>query len=173
MSEDNKRYDLRGQVFLLWEIRADELAQAAHQVWYGGAFTLKDQNGDEHVIYELYRPAQLLMGLSLEALAKGILIQRDPSLVKDGKLNSRLKTHSIEKLFCLVGISLAPGEEELNFARRLSDAIEWVAKYPVPLNARELDSSRNRSERTLFRSDNDMERFKTLRERLRGLVDGV
>jgi len=173
MSEVNKRYDGRGQCFRLWEIRANELAQAAQQVWYGRAVTLRDQNGDEHMMYELYRPAQLLMGLSLEALAKGILIQRDPSLVKDGKLNSRLKTHSIEELFRLVGISLAPGEEELNFARKLSDAIEWVAKYPVPLNASELDSSHNRSERSLIRSDKDMERFKTLRERLRGLVDGA
>lgn len=125
------------------------------------------EDGTRHEHQELYRPAQLLMGLSLEVALKGLLVERDPALVSGGKIDE-LKTHSLENLFRRADIPLAAGEEELNFVRKLSDAVEWVAKYPIPANAEQLANPRHLSEKTLFRNARDFERYEILWHRVDG-----
>lgn len=114
---------------------------------------------------ELYRPAQLLMGLCLEVALKGLLVKRDPTLVSGGRIKE-LKTHSLQKLFQLAEIPLEDGEEELNLVRKLSDAVEWVAKYPVPANASQLRQPKHKSQSTLIRNDRDFDRFEALWRRV-------
>lgn len=166
MSSDSEYYDKRGKVVLLWRIRAAELREAARLVWQGGMIQLRAEDGTDHQHQELYRPAQLLMGLSLEVALKGLLVERNPTLFDGGKLANELKTHSLEILFQGVGIPLEDTEEELNFIRKLSDAVEWVAKYPVPLSAPQFRTPKHKSKQTMIRNDKDFARFEALWQRI-------
>ncbi len=166
MQGDNKHFESRAGWVPLWRIRATELHDAARLVWCEGTTTLHAGSSVE-LIRELYRPAQLLMGLCLEVALKALIVERDPTVVKGGKITG-LKTHSLERLFGKVNLSLMDGEEELNFVRKLSDAVEWVAKYPVPLNASQLKNPRHQSENTLHRNDRDFARFEALWQRIDG-----
>ena len=166
MSSGSEYYDKRGRVVLLWRLRAAELREAARLVWQGGMIQLRAEDGTSHQHQELYRPTQLLMGLCLEVTLKGLLVERNPTLLDGGKLASELKTHSLETLFQEANIPLEDTEDQLNFIRKLSDAVEWVAKYPVPLNAPQLRSPKHRSKQTMIRNDKDFARFEALWQRI-------
>lgn len=156
-SSDSEHFDTRGRVGFLWRTRANELHEATRVVWQGG----RVEDGTAVGMQMLYRPAQLLMGLSLEVALKGLLVEREPTLISGGKI-AGLKTHSLEELFRKANIPLEDGEEELNFVRKLSDAVEWVAKYPVPGAASQLRDPKHQSTNTLARNDGDFGRFEAL-----------
>lgn len=166
VASGTKHFDQRGSFILLWRIRAAELREAARLVWQGGLTQLQADDGSSAELQELYRPAQLLMGLCLEVALKGLLVERDPTLVSGGKIAGDLKHHSLETLFRKANILLTDTEEELNLVRKLSDAVEWVAKYPVPLNAAQLNSRKHESRGTLLRNDTDFARFEALWQRI-------
>lgn len=106
------------------------------------------------------------MGMSLEVLLKGLIIEQTPGLIVGEKLPKELNTHSLEKLFQKTNISIKDNEEELNFIRKLSDAIEWVAKYPIPIHANHLRQSKHKSKSVMTRNDYDFDRFCRLRNRI-------
>ncbi len=106
------------------------------------------------------------MGLCLEVALKGLVVQRNPALIGEQSLDKSLKTHSLEALFKLAGIDLADSDDELKLVRKLSEAVDWVSRYPIPLKAAYLGKSKYQSEGTLFRNDLDLERFERLLKRI-------
>jgi hypothetical protein len=150
----------------LWKRRSQELFDAALLTWEGKVIRTQLPNGKIDEIHELYRPAQLLMGMSLEVLLKGLIVQKNPDLISSERLPKKLSTHSLEKLFNIVGINLEDNEDELNFIRKLSDAVEWVAKYPIPLHANQLKQPKHKSRSLMIRNDLDFERFEKLRTKI-------
>ena len=65
-TEEVKRYENRGGSVYLWRARAKELHSAARLVWEGSNYKIQLADGSTVDDPLLYRPAQLLMGLSLE-----------------------------------------------------------------------------------------------------------
>lgn len=75
----------------------------------------------------------LLFGFSLENLAKGIIVCRDPSAVKRAKLRKwHGKGHDLVKLFAQAQISV--DSEDLQTLVRTSRLSEWKGRYPVAMN---------------------------------------
>lgn len=171
MQTQNEHFEGRGKFISLWKIRSDELYQSASLVWDGGTKSIGIHNGQEHKLVELYRPACLLMGMCLEALLKGLIIQRRGFETTNGKLPDDLKTHSIERLCELASITLMDNEEELNFVRKLSESVEWISKYPVPTKAGHLKTPKHKAKSDLIRNDRDFERFELLRSRILDAFD--
>lgn len=160
-----ENFDSRGNDLLLWVMRSDELYLAAAVVWHGSAVRLNRPAGaPAHPL--LYRPAQLLMGLCLESLAKGLIVHRSPGLISGGQLPKKLKTHSLERLFGELAIRIDDDDQMLRFVRVLADAVEWIAKYPVPTAADQLEQGKHNGKDLFARNDLDFERFETLRERV-------
>ncbi len=167
MSGDADRFDKRGNFVGLWKIRAKELYDSVQLLWRGSTKRLEADDGSTTEIVELYRPAQLLMGLCLEVALKGLIVKHNPDLVSGGKIDKKMTTHSIEKLSALACISIERSNEaEINLIRKLSDAVEWVSKYPIPLNASQLKSPKHGSSKTLIRRDDDIEIFEELWRRI-------
>jgi hypothetical protein len=101
---------------------------------------------------------QMLAGYAIESLLKGILVAREPNLVKDGKLSGQLASgHNLEGLFQRAGIKLT--EPTQKFIRRLAGAVQ-SGRYPVTKTA-------NKMERWKESSSTDLDRFLELHERLR------
>jgi len=80
----------------------------------------------------------LLMGLSIENLAKGIVMVRHPDYLKNYiELKKRIGTHNINGLLKSNNIyGFADDEEILN---ALSKCVLWASKYPVPFKREEFD----------------------------------
>lgn len=80
--------------------------------------------------------ALMLMGMSLENLVKGILISRNPELVKDG-IQGEIKSHQIRQLI-EEQASFSLNDDEKIFLDKLSDHVVWRARYPIPTAPRKL-----------------------------------
>jgi hypothetical protein len=79
---------------------------------------------------ELDRPALLLLGCAIEALAKTVLIQRHPELVSDsGTIAAALKHHNLERLVREGGVAMS-SELSRNLVA-LQDYL-WLGRYPIP-----------------------------------------
>ena len=142
-SPADRQFRVRVQSKALCRIRSDELHQAARVVWSAGLLEFESSNGERDEFAILYRPAQLLMGLSLEALLKGLAISRNQTLVAGNSLPKVLKDHSLLRLFALASLEPPRTEEGLRLLRQLSDAVEWVSKYPVPTTAKHLETTKH------------------------------
>ena len=165
MKIENELFKSRVEFIELWKLRSDELYKSASLVWFGGAKNLGIHNGEEQLLFELYRPAMLLIGICLETLLKGLIIKKEKHDFQDGKFPNYLKTHSLEKLLNRVGIKPIDNDE-LNFIRKLSESIEWISKYPVPTLSAHLKSPKHRAKNVMVRNDKDYERFENLRKRI-------
>ncbi len=87
--------------------------------------------------------AMLLYGLSIENLAKGLIIKRIkaetgdpfPALEKDKKtgedrLKKDIEGHDAIRLLGVAGVALTPEEESL--LKDLSAYVNWAGRYPIP-----------------------------------------
>lgn len=82
----------------------------------------------------VYGAYTLLSGLSLELLAKAVLIERNPTLVDQGRLTKwRDNGHGLVGLLEQVGILL--DAEDIYLAERLGESVVWAGRYPIPWNA--------------------------------------
>jgi len=73
----------------------------------------------------------LLMGYALENLIKGILMAEHPEFFKlDAKVKD-IRSHNLVSLCKRCSLDITVDETEL--LKKLTDHIEWVGKYPVPL----------------------------------------
>ena len=81
----------------------------------------------------------MLFGFALENLAKGIIVCRDSSLVKQAKLKRwNGKGHDLLALFVQAQIALEPDERET--LERTSRLAEWKGRYPVAMNFYDVDA---------------------------------
>lgn len=81
---------------------------------------------------QLGRVSIMLLGMSIESLAKGLLVLAEPPLVNPTKgLRSRLRTHQLDKL---VGKCGYPATAEERVALQLtSEHLVWGSRYPIPV----------------------------------------
>jgi hypothetical protein len=124
----------------------------------------------------VYGPYVLLAGLSLELLAKAILIERDPNLVSNSGLESWGKGsgHELPLLLKKVGVNL--DEEETYLAERLGESVVWAGRYPIPRRA-ESFAPRLTPQGELaspgdFRPETDPSRIEAIWERLKSILFG-
>src|SRR5689334_7798945 len=95
----------------------------------------------------------LLTGLAFENVIKGILIGRDPSLVKKEKIESGILPrtgHGIVEGANSI-ISLTP--RELLLLNRIEEYLFWAGRYPLPLKAGIFFNSEVQSLRSYWSSD--------------------
>ena len=127
----NKILNQRVNFIDLWKIRSDELYRAAKVVWDSEVIDHSNDGDDDRLkIHLQYRPATLLMGLSLETMLKACIIANRPiSLGKDYPKD--LSHHKLIDLYKLAGF--CPSELEVSFLNHLTASIEWTSKYPTPI----------------------------------------
>jgi len=103
----------------------------------------------------------LLAGLAVEVYLKGILIKRNPHLVKQQKLSKELtgRGHNLCHLYQKAGLSKikVAGHEEL--LERLTIYVEDFGKYPVTKNANKMA---NNWLKIRFSSQTDFDRVNRL-----------
>jgi len=81
------------------------------------------------------RASFLLAGFAMENALKGLLVYSNPQWIENGKLNARLKSHSLEQLAVeLIGTGLVDLSHILDSLKALEDGLESWARYPCGLN---------------------------------------
>jgi hypothetical protein len=83
-------------------------------------------------------PFLLLAGLSIENLAKAMLLRRCGPKSEGGKLPSGIGGHGILRLLDKCGLPLSADERRL--ARRFEVFILWAGRYPVPTKAPDMEA---------------------------------
>ena len=86
----------------------------------------------------------LLMGYALENLLKGILMADHPEYLKTGEKGTEIRSHNLVSLCRRCSLVVSAAEEDL--LKTLTDHIEWVGKYPVPLEEAGMYPGRKRTE---------------------------
>ena len=141
------RYTAAQPTSWLWHARA--LRQAAEDLWAAGNahdrapgseigttvlvqwtspdFARPDTGGSTSEV------CFMLFGFSLENLAKGIIICRDPKLVsRSGLKKWHGKGHDLSALFDLAAIQVT--KEQRDLLNRISRITEWKGRYPVAMD---------------------------------------
>jgi len=115
---------LRKSALVLWTVfrKEEERLQLLGDAAVGQSFDLEHEE-----------TALMLMGMSLEAMAKSCLVIKDSSLIEKDKIAPKLLTHDLLKLFKHVGIAL--DKLEADFLNVLTDFITWQGRYPAPTEA--------------------------------------
>lgn len=146
---------------MAWKAKAISLRRSADAVWDAFSETLlksidkESKSLDEEDLQcaiDLLRNCQLLYSLAAECALKGLIIQQSPTDVVfettvDGTgalLNARIRqigktridTHNLEKLAEISGV-LGPsdGAELRELLAFSTFCINWIGRYPVPLDA--------------------------------------
>jgi len=82
---------------------------------------------------------RMLMGMSMEALLKGILIAQGKQILDKGKLKNDFTTHDLSKLAHSADPSaLTFSPDEIKILQNLTPYILWAGKYPMPRLANDL-----------------------------------
>ena len=120
-------------IFEKYKVPYDKLCSRSYPYYeMNGKVTQEDE--DIH-LKEIY---YLLLGLSIENLAKAIIMINNPNyLTNEGLI--KVDKHETDELFRENGITEFIGYEEL--LRGLASYVKWKGKYPVPLKQEEFDWS--------------------------------
>jgi hypothetical protein len=107
--------------------------EAARREAVEKSYSSKDKTGEAEVRCEPpnYLPAQLLYAFALENVFKGIMVANDPALANETELDSKLRSHNLDRLADKAGFALSP--EERLLLRTLSEIAFWAGRYPVAL----------------------------------------
>jgi hypothetical protein len=128
-----------------WLDHAEELRDSAAYLWarnedsLGVSLTLdRDfQPTKEIRVSAVSRTYMLLSGFALENVMKGRLVAVDPSLVNQGFLGGKLKSHNIVDLASEIP-NLTLSIEEQQFCLNATKAIPYWGRYPIPLKKSQL-----------------------------------
>ncbi|MEK6225581.1 MAG: hypothetical protein AABM40_04715 [Chloroflexota bacterium] len=80
--------------------------------------------------HALVDTAEMLLGIAFENLIKGIVVAREPTLIKDGTPTGRLITHQIADLARAEG--LLASDDEYRLLKILEQYVLWLGRYPMP-----------------------------------------
>lgn len=143
METDKSDFEIIGQSPHLWLSSAKHLKKAADIICDELVKTLASYSSsstripyDEIVLFKSY---MLLAGLSLENLAKGILIGRNPNIVNSNELDRKLLGKSkgghdlVATLMQKISLELLPSE--IDVVSRLTKFVVWAGKYPIHFKA--------------------------------------
>ncbi|KHT49323.1 hypothetical protein [Vibrio sinaloensis] len=110
-----------------WHNKSADLFTSAHVLW-------KAMETDSSLSVSCYATYKMLMGMSFEALLKGLLIESQQVPI------SNLATHDLVDLAKTLGLILS--KEENKALTVLTDYVLWAGKYPMPKNAKQLQQHR-------------------------------
>ena len=156
-----------------FKFTAETLYEAAHISEYGIRTDVKTHD----IITYLF-----LIGLSLETLLKGLIVEADPTLIRDVpvprctsdlpsyRLERSLKTHELSRLAKLAEKTtqrdLSIDSEARELLERLTFFVIWEGRYPVAIKSKDQQSY-------YFRSIDDRKVFERLWERLSTALEEV
>jgi hypothetical protein len=160
MSEESD-FQITGREPLMWLEQARRLKEAADAVGAKSPDAIERfQRNDRERMFIVY-PFPMLAGMAIENLLKGILVGRNPEVVQRDRLNAREwhrgeHPHDLRHLARLAGVILTEDEEDLLV--RMSEAVLWNGRYPVPKKSLRLEKTTRRggaekSRRTFITSD--------------------
>ncbi len=108
-----------------WFFAAHDLFEAAERV---SPDEPSPENADSLGLFGVHR---MPMGMSSEALLKGLLVARGESPLKgNGERAGRFQTHSLSRLAEDLAMDLDP--EDAGTLDNLSHCIRWAGRYPIP-----------------------------------------
>lgn len=135
----NEQFELQGESADFWWLQARRLKRGADLNWESyekerehfksdpdGFFKKEKESGIINVDFELNRIYYFLLGLSVETLAKGILVGRDP---KYFSVNKQM-THEIQDYVAECGIQF--DSKKIKLLEELSIIVKWKGRYPTP-----------------------------------------
>lgn len=118
-----------------WHNKATELFTSAGVIW-------KAMNSGNGLYGQCYSTYKMLMGMSFEALLKGLCIKSRKATTAD------LISHDLLKISAIIELSLSKAEKKVLML--LSDYIKWAGKYPIPKNSAQLQQYRTMVDSTEF-----------------------
>lgn len=78
-------------------------------------------------------PAFMMYGLSLENFGKGLLIARNPSLIRCDRIAPEIFGHDVLKPIRRLGFAM--NEQERQALDWLAEVVKWRARYPCPVHS--------------------------------------
>ena len=133
------------QVFILnampdaWQSYATELKEAAEYLWQneGNGMRVSANSRiaggiDSSKTDTISRTYILLSGFAIENLLKGLLVAQEPTLLANGTISGKLKSHKLLDIAASI-TDLKLSEEEIMLCKTAQDAIPYWGRYPVPL----------------------------------------
>ncbi|PYO00675.1 MAG: hypothetical protein DMD91_10000 [Candidatus Rokuibacteriota bacterium] len=146
-----------------WLNLADDLRRAAEAVWAPFEDALPRPGRPSRAKSSPFGYGAvflMLAGLAIENLAKGLVVQRKPPEIKDGKAVG-IAGHGILARLKSAAVPLTNQDRE--FIRRLEMFVSWAGRYPIPLHVAQM-----KVEKTIHTTDGDQ--FKALFDRLKTLL---
>jgi hypothetical protein len=136
-----------------WWMQARTLRQAAEDLWNAGNAHDREPGSELGATVlakwtspsfvrpltggSTYEVCFMLLGFALENLAKGIILCRDPSVVRKKQLRKwHGGGHDLVGLFRRAEIAVS--DEDLATLERTTRITEWKGRYPVPINFHEV-----------------------------------
>jgi hypothetical protein len=136
-----------------WWMQARTLRQAAEDLWNAGNAHDREPGSElgAKVLAKWTAPGFvpplkggstfevciMLLGFALENLAKGVIVARDPSVVRKKQLRKwHGGGHDLVGLFRRADIAFSDGERAT--LARTTRITEWKGRYPVPINFHEV-----------------------------------
>lgn len=123
----NEQFDEMSVNPRYWHNKSADLFTSAHVLW-------KAMDIEPSLSVSCYATYKMLMGMSFEALLKGLLIESQQVSISD------LATHDLVELAKSLGLSLSKDENKVLTV--LTDYVLWAGKYPMPKNAKQLQQHR-------------------------------
>ncbi|MDQ2166274.1 MULTISPECIES: hypothetical protein [Vibrio] len=123
----NKQFDDMSVNPRYWQNKSRDLFRSARVLW-------KAMKEDSSLSVSCYATYKMLMGMSFEALLKGLLIASQEVAISD------LATHNLVELAKDSGLNLTKNENKIFTV--LTDYILWAGKYPIPKNSSQLQQHR-------------------------------
>ena len=121
-----------------WFLVADNLHEQAVNIRRRAGLSALTHYSDGEELWQVdasSRTSFLIAGFAMENALKGLLVYSNPHWIKNGKLNARLKCHSLNQLAVeLISTGLVDLSRFLNSLKALEDGLESWARYPCGLN---------------------------------------
>ena len=111
------------------------------------------QEGTQEKMLAFVHSYMLLIGIAFENLIKGILIGRDPTLVKDQKNRSGILErggHGITKKASKI---ISTSSNESNLLQRIEEYLFWAGRYPLPIKFGTYNNSEEKKLRSYCNND--------------------
>jgi len=128
-----------------WFAKSDALRHAASVIWHrfhpafqtcfpdSGPPSGEEVKGIDWLDLGLMGTWRMLEGMALEAAVKGVIVDKNPSRVKGGKVVWKgigNGGHDLNDLFAAAGVTL--DDYESHVLEELTESVVWMEKYPVP-----------------------------------------
>lgn len=143
MNDHETDFQISGREPLMWLGSAKRLRRAADLLVPEITEILRQygHRGARSEEVFLVFPYLMLCGMAVENLLKGILVAGDPGVVEPDRLNLKAwgggeHPHDLSHLAAKAAVSLS--EEELDLLVRMSEAVLWNGRYPIPIKGLQL-----------------------------------